>query len=80
MEEEVMKIDKCYAVIDNDTGEFLRCSYRYPVPFYRTLNEAKNALRGYKATYSTNEKGYQIEEIILPHINRVVYKEEKNYE
>ena len=51
-----MKIDKCYAVIDNDTGEFLRCSYKYPIPFYRTLDEAKNALRGYKARYRTNEK------------------------
>lgn len=75
-----MNINKCYAVIDNDTGEFLRCSYKYPIPFYRTLDEAKNALRGYKARYRTKEKGYQIEEIILPHINRVVYKEEKNYE
>lgn len=75
-----MRIEKCYAVIDNDTGEFLRCSYKYPIPFYRTSDEAKNALRGYKARHKTNEKGYQIEEIILPHINKVVYKEEKDYE
>ncbi|MCI8273290.1 MAG: hypothetical protein HFJ55_04320 [Clostridia bacterium] len=69
-----MKINKCYAVIDKDTGEYLRCSYKYPIPFYRTQKEAENALKGFKAHYRTNEKGYQIEEIILPKINRVVWE------
>ncbi len=76
-----MQIDKCYGVIDNNKPEeFLRCSYKYPIPFYRTLQEAKNALKGYKGKNRSYKSSYRIEEIILPHINRVVYEEEKDYE
>lgn len=70
-----MQIDKCYAVINKETGELLKCSYKYPLSLYTTQEEAKNALRGYKAYHRVKEKGkYQIEEIILPHINRVVWE------
>ena len=56
-----MKINKCYAVIDKDTNEFLRCSYKYPIPFYTEYKQVKNALRGYKARYRTNKNGYNID-------------------
>lgn len=70
-----MKINKCYAVIDKDTGEIVKCSYKYPTALYTTMEEARNALRGYKAYHRVKEKGkYQIEEIILPKINRVVWE------
>ena len=39
------------------------------------MEEARNALRGYKAYHRIKEKGkYEIEEIILPNINRVVWE------
>lgn len=70
-----MKINTCYGVIDNDTGEFVRCSYKYPIPFYRTQREAKNALKGYKAHYRTNEYGYKIIEINISKANKVILEE-----
>lgn len=59
----------CYGIIDKDTNEFVRCSYKYPIPFYRRKEEAKNALRGYKAhrgSYMPHSvKGHSIVEICI---------------
>lgn len=70
---------KCYAIIDKDTGEFVRCSYKYPIPFYRRYEEAKNALRGYKghrySYLSHSEKGHQIVEINIDSRNIKVLEE-----
>ena len=70
---------KCYAVIDKDTGEFVRCSYKYPIPFYQRHSEAKNALKGYKAhrySYKPHSiKGHQIVEITLNNSNIKVLEE-----
>lgn len=73
-----MKINKCYAVIDNDTGEFLRCSYKYPIPFYTGYKQAQNALRGYKARYRTNKNGYKIVEIDINKANITILEEVTN--
>jgi len=48
----------CYGIIDLDTNEFLKTSYKLYVPFYRTREKAKNGLRGYKAQYKTNKAEY----------------------
>lgn len=70
-----MKINKCYAVINNDTGEYLRCSYKYPIPFYTEYKQAQNALRGYKARYITNANGYKIVEIDIDRANKTILEE-----
>lgn len=58
-----MKIDKCYGVIEKKTGDFLEISYKYPIPFYATYQQAKNALRAYKGMCTFNEAEYEIVEI-----------------
>lgn len=56
---------KCYGIIDKDTGEFLKTSYKLYVPFYKSFKSAQNALRGYKGHYRTNQNGYEIVEILI---------------
>lgn len=73
-----MKINKCYAVIDKDTNEFLKCSYKYPIPFYTEYKQAKNALREYKAKYRTNKNGYKIIEINIDNSNMKILEEIEN--
>ncbi len=73
---------KCYAVIDKDTGKFVRCSYKYPIPFYQRREEARNALKGYKGhRYSHtphSKKGHQIVEININNSNITVLEEIKD--
>lgn len=73
---------KCYAVIDKDTSEFVRCSYKYPIPFYRRYEEAKNALKGYKSlrySYTSHsKKGHEIVEININNSNIKILEEIKD--
>ena len=70
---------KCYAIINKDTNEFVRCSYKYPVPFYQRYEEAKNALKGYKGCRglhaSHSKKGHQVVEIRINTTNIRVLEE-----
>lgn len=70
-----MKISKCYAVIDKDTNEYLRCSYKYPIPFYAEYKQAQNALKGYKGKYGINKTGYKIVLIDINKANKVILEE-----
>ena len=41
----------------------MKISYKYPIPFYATYQQAKNALRAYKGMCTFNEAEYEIVEI-----------------
>lgn len=66
---------KCYAIIDKDTNKFLKTSYELYIPFYKTYEQAKNGLRGYKSRYKTNIEGYQIVEITIKDKNIKILEE-----
>lgn len=65
----------CYGIIDLDTKEFLKTSYKLFVPFYRTKEQAKNGLKGFKAHYRTNKNGYKIVKIIVNNQNTEIVEE-----
>ncbi len=69
----------CYGIIDLDTNEFLKTSYKLFVPFYRTREQAKNGLRGYKSRERyKNKNGYKIVRIIVNNQNTEIVEEITN--